>query len=71
MTRFVPREKLGKRARRELDAQRRQSWAFSPVTKRVESRKTYNRKRSGRDLRRAVRETMTESQNLHARHKPL
>ncbi len=69
MTRFVPREKLGKRARRELDAQRRQSWACSPITRTVESRKTYNRKRAGRDLRRAVRETL--NQDLHAGHKHL
>jgi len=45
MTRFIPREKLSKKARRELDAQRRRTWAFSPIMKKIESRKQYNRKR--------------------------
>ena len=42
---FIPREKLSKKARRELDAQRRRTWAFSPIMKKIESRKQYNRKR--------------------------
>ena len=50
MTRFIPREKLGKKARRELDARRRQSWSFSPVTRTVESRKKYNRQWIKHDL---------------------
>lgn len=45
MKRFVPREKLGKKARKQLDSEQRASWAFSPVTKKVESKKLYNRKR--------------------------
>ena len=44
MAKFIPREKLGKKARRALDAQRRAAWDFSPVTRKVESRKIYNRK---------------------------
>ena len=39
MTRIVSREKLGKKARKALDAGRRATWTFSPVTRRVESRK--------------------------------
>lgn len=39
MTRFIPRPKLSKKARKELDAQKRTTWAFSPVTKKVESKK--------------------------------
>ena len=46
MKRFIPREKLGKKARRRLDAGRRAAWSFSPVTRRVESRKRYNRKKT-------------------------
>ena len=46
MTKFVPRPKLSKKARKELDAQKRTTWAFSPVTKKVESKKIYNRKKA-------------------------
>lgn len=46
MAKFVSREKLNKKARKELDSQRRATWAFSPTTKKVESRKLYNRKKS-------------------------
>ena len=45
MTRFIPREKLGKKARKALDAQKRTLWQTPPVTKRVESKKLYNRKK--------------------------
>ena len=44
MTKFVPEAKMSKKARKELNAQKRATWGFSPVTKRVESRKAYNRK---------------------------
>lgn len=46
MTKFIPRPKLSKKARKELDAQKRTTWTFSPVTKKVESRKIYNRKKA-------------------------
>ncbi len=49
MKRFVPREKLGKKARKQLDSEQRATWAFSPVTKKVESKKLYNRKRKSHD----------------------
>jgi len=42
---FVPKGKLSKKARKELDRQKRVTWAFSPVTKKVESKKLYSRKR--------------------------
>ena len=38
--------KLSKKARKELDNQKRTVWAFSPTTKKVESKKLYNRKKS-------------------------
>ena len=46
MAKFVSREKLSKKARKELDNQTRATWAFSPTTKKIESRKLYNRKKS-------------------------
>ena len=36
-----------KKARKQLDTEQRSTWAFSPVTKKVESKKLYNRKRNG------------------------
>ena len=44
MKKFIPKEKLGKKARKQLDSEQRTTWAFSPVTKKVESKKLYNRK---------------------------
>ena len=49
MKQFIPREKLGKKVRKQLDGERRATWAFSPVTKKVESKKLYNRKRKSHD----------------------
>ncbi len=49
MARFVPKEKLSKKAQKELNRQRRTMWDFSPVTKTVDSKKLYNRKRNTRD----------------------
>ena len=46
MAKFVSREKLSKKARKELDNQKRSVWAFSPTTKKIESKKLYNRKKS-------------------------
>ena len=46
MAKFVSREKLSKRARKALDNQKRTVWAFSPTTKKIESQKLYNRKKS-------------------------
>ena len=49
MNRFIPREKLGKRAKRALDQSRRQDWqGIVPVTRTIENQKTYNRKKSPR-----------------------
>ena len=45
MKKFIPKEKLGKKARKQLDSEQRTAWTFSPVTKKVESKKLYNRKR--------------------------
>ena len=48
MAKFVSREKLSNKARKELDNQKRAVWAFSPTTRKVESKKLYNRKKSAR-----------------------
>ena len=51
MAKFIPKEKMRKKARKELAAQQRQGWAFSPTTKKIDSKKIYSRKKShaGRD----------------------
>ncbi|MBQ9661971.1 MAG: hypothetical protein IJV40_02325 [Oscillospiraceae bacterium] len=46
MDKFVPYEKLSKKKRRELDAQRRETWAISPITRRPENPKAYKRKKT-------------------------
>ena len=48
MAKFISREKLSKKARKELDNQKRAVWAFSPTTRKVESKKLYNCKKSAR-----------------------
>lgn len=45
MAKFVSKEKLSKKARKELDRQRRILWQYSPVTKKIESKKLYDRKK--------------------------
>ena len=48
MPTMIPRSKMSKKARRELDARRRNTWQTSPVTKRVESAKHYDRRKMAR-----------------------
>jgi hypothetical protein len=43
--RMISKNKLSKKARRELDKQKRVTWDFSPVSRIKESKKVYNRKR--------------------------
>lgn len=45
---LIPKEKLSKKARKELDSQRRTLWQVQPVTKKIESKKLYNRKKARR-----------------------
>ena len=43
---FIPREKLSKKKRKEPNTQKRKSWGeITPVTRLVESKKGYNRQR--------------------------
>ena len=46
MEKFIPYEKLSKKKKRELDACKRTVWAISPVTRRSENPKAYNRKKA-------------------------
>ena len=46
--RFIPKEKLGKKARRALDCAKRQTWGqLNPVTRKAGNKKKYDRKKSG------------------------
>ena len=49
MEKFVPYEKLSKKKKRELDLRRRQTWAMSPVTRKVQSKKAYSRKKTRKE----------------------
>ena len=46
MEKFIPYEKLSKKKKRELDAGRRTVWAISPVTRKSENPKAYNRRKA-------------------------
>ncbi len=48
MEKFVPKEKMSKKLRKKLDAQRRTLWTVNPVTEKTESAKLYNRKKRSR-----------------------
>lgn len=49
MKQFIPREKLSKKARRQLDKQQRRTWTFPPVEKTMGSKKEYKRHRKAHD----------------------
>lgn len=47
MEKFIPYEKLSKKKRRELDKLRRRTWGqLSPVTRKPENPKAYNRQKA-------------------------
>ena len=46
MEKFIPYEKLSKKKKRELDAGRRNVWAISPVSRKPDNPKAYNRKKA-------------------------
>ena len=48
MEKFVPYQKLSKKKRRELNAKRREIWPISPITRKPENPKAYNRKKAQR-----------------------
>ena len=49
MARFIPKAKMSKKAARELAKQKRVTWDISPVTRKMESKKIYNRKKHSHD----------------------
>ena len=51
MKQMVPKAKMGKKARKRLDAEKRAFWTVNPVTKRIESKKQYSRAKASRELR--------------------
>jgi hypothetical protein len=49
MEKYIPYEKLSKKARSEYDKRKRRGWGEkSPITKKSENKKLYNRKRTER-----------------------
>ena len=48
MEKFIPYEKLSKKKRRALNAKRREIWPISPITRKPENPKAYNRKKTQR-----------------------
>lgn len=46
---MIPKSKLSKKARAELNKQARVTWAFSPVSRVKPSKKIYNRKKMKED----------------------
>ena len=48
MKKIISKAKLSKKAKKKLNAEKRTTWTFSPVTRRVESKKIYNRKKISR-----------------------
>jgi hypothetical protein len=51
MQKFIPRGKLSKKARKELDSAKRRTWnGVNPATRTAESKKAYNRKKALREI---------------------
>lgn len=46
MERFIPYEKLSKRERKSRNAERRVTWVMSPVTRKPQNPRAYNRKKA-------------------------
>jgi hypothetical protein len=45
MKTFTPKEKMSKKDQQELNKAQRNIWQLSPITRRAESKKVYNRKK--------------------------
>ena len=50
MKNFIPREKLSKRARKELDAKARAVWPINPITRSPKSYRAYDRNKARKEL---------------------
>ena len=61
MEKFVPYEKLSKKEKRKLDQAKRQTWGeLSPVTRKPENSRSYNRNKT-RNWKRELHETSSGS----------
>ena len=49
MKEFVPAEKMSKKAKKELAKKSRRIWEVSPVSRKIENKKHYNRKRNSHE----------------------
>ena len=49
MNNFIPYEKLSKKEKKKLDSARHTTWNISPVTRRPENPKAYNRQKAHRE----------------------
>ena len=45
MKKFIPREKMTKKVKKEIDRRARATWSISPVSRKKEDKTKYNRKR--------------------------
>ena len=45
MNKFIPYEKLSKKEKRKLDAERRVTWDINPITRKSKDKKVYDRKK--------------------------
>ena len=50
MEKYVPYEKLSKKKRRALNRQRREIWSISPVTRKPDHPKAYNRRKARKQI---------------------
>ncbi len=66
MDKFIPYEKLSKKKKRELDLKKRKTWAVSPVTRRPENPRAYNRKKA----RKRDPDDFTDASFFYANEKP-
>lgn len=46
MKKFIPREKLSRKVKKEIDRRARAVWSISPVSRKKEDKTKYNRKRA-------------------------
>ena len=49
MAKFVPKARMSRKSLKEMARKKRVTWDFSPVTRKVKSKKLYNRKKRSHD----------------------
>ena len=50
MEKFIPKDKLSKKKKRELNSEKRVMWQFSPDSRVIKSKKVYDRKKRDRNM---------------------